>query len=177
MPTSLRSSSACSYSADDVNIRSSDSSSSSAHLFLSTLLVLPDKMQSVWLISASVSGHTAVCRSAYSAVDLSANLSHPREKWPEKHAESKMSSSTWRSLRYDHVSKIFTDRASRELGKVLKQSRPSFRPYPLYLSNRLTFELEFLCVAHDHSWSGVESQGHRVKVKGQRPAHISVVTL
>ena len=58
-------------------------------------------------------------------------------------------------------------------GKV-KQSAASVRPFvsTRYLLNRLRFKLEFLrvCVDHDHSSLGIESQGHmsRSKVNIQR---------
>ena len=39
--------------------------------------------------------------------------------------------------------------------------RLSVRLFPLYLSNRLTFELEILCVGHDHNSPGIEGQGQR----------------
>ena len=48
---------------------------------------------------------------------------------------------------------------------------PSVRLFPLYLLNRLTFDLEFcVCVDHDHVSTGIESQGHwsRSKVNVQR---------
>jgi len=45
--------------------------------------------------------------------------------------------------------------------------RPSVRLFPLYLLNRLIFELEFMCVracvcvCHDHNSPVIKSQGHR----------------
>jgi len=73
------------------------------------------------------------------------------------------------------------------LAGILKQSVASVRPsvhlsvrlFPLHRVNRLTIKLEFLlCVGHEHSLPGIESQGHisRSKVKGQRPARMGVLT-
>jgi len=61
---------------------------------------------------------------------------------------------------------IVTDLVSRER-KAIGNVRLSVCLLPLYLLNRLTFEL---CLDHDHSSSGIESQGHgsRSKVNVQR---------
>ena len=42
---------------------------------------------------------------------------------------------------------------------------PSVRLFPLSLRNRLTVDLELLHVSrsYDHSWQGIEDQGHRSK--------------
>ena len=39
------------------------------------------------------------------------------------------------------------------------KSPPSVRPFPLYLSNGLTFDFDLLCVSHDNSSPGIEGQG------------------
>jgi len=58
--------------------------------------------------------------------------------------------------------------------------RLSVRLFPLYLLKRLNFELEFVCVCgggHDRSSSvGLKSRYNKVKVKGQCPARMGVVT-
>jgi len=41
-------------------------------------------------------------------------------------------------------------------------SGPSVRLFPLYLSNQLTFDLDFCtCTGHGHSAPGIENQGDR----------------
>jgi len=50
-------------------------------------------------------------------------------------------------------------------GKVLR-SIVSVRPFSFYLLNQLTLDLDFcICVGHDHSSPGIESQGHRSRSK------------
>jgi len=64
---------------------------------------------------------------------------------------------------------IFTYRISREdkaIGSIRLSYRLAVRLFSLYLLNRLTFELEILCLYYDHGSPGIESQG-QVKVKGQ----------
>jgi len=68
---------------------------------------------------------------------------------------------------------MFTDRVSREckaIGSVRLSVRlsvsPSFCLFPLCLLNRLTFDLEFFqCEGHDYISPGIESQGHRSRLK------------
>ena len=65
---------------------------------------------------------------------------------------------------------IVTDCVSRE-GKAIGSARPSISLFPLYLLNRLTFELDFVCVwggGHDHSSPEIKGQGHRSWVNVQR---------
>jgi len=66
---------------------------------------------------------------------------------------------------------VMSDSLPTALARKLKQSLasvcPSVRLLPLYLSNRLAFELELLCVDHDHNSAWIESQGH-FKVKAAR---------